>query len=168
MPIPNADLHKLYPLPKLYDETIASTEAPGFTTVDGETIPRRNHKAPQELLWKPHPEISTVHEILTYAAKRYGNAKSMGSRKLVKMHKESKMVKKVVDGEETEVEKKWEYFEMSGYTYQTFTEFEKLSYQIGFGLRKLGLVAGDKLHLFAATQYVFQSTWTILNTNNIV
>lgn len=151
MPVPDTDLKKFYPLPKLYNEANATVEAPGFTTANGETIPRRNHKSPNELLWKPHPEVTTVHEVLKYAAKTFGNAKAIGSRKLIQMHKESKMIKKMVDGQETEVEKKWEYFELGHYTYMTFTEFEKLSLQIGFGLRKLGLNAGDKLHLFAAT-----------------
>jgi long-chain acyl-CoA synthetase len=157
MPVPPVDLKKLYPLPKLYDETIATSPAPGASAVEGETIPRRNHKTPKELLWQPHPEISTVHDILKFASKRYGNAKAVGSRKLVQMHNESKMIKKTVDGQEIEVEKKWEFFEMGHYTYMSFIEFEKVSYQIGYGLRKLGLVAGDKLHLFAATQYVVSS-----------
>lgn len=33
------------------------------------------------------------------------NAKAMGSRKLVKTHQETKKVKKIVDGEEHEVDK---------------------------------------------------------------
>jgi len=154
MPIPNTDLSKLYPLPKLYDTSVCTKEAPGYDRVEGETIPRRNYKTPAELKWQPAPEVSTVHDIMRYAAKTYGNANAMGSRKLVKMHNESKMIKKVVDGQETEVEKKWQYFELSGYTYLTFHEFETLALQIGCGLRHLGLTAGDKLHLFAATQYV--------------
>jgi long-chain acyl-CoA synthetase len=153
MTIPG-DLQKFYPLPKFYDPTISTQEAPGFEKVEGETIPRRNYKNPEALKWQPHPDVSTVHDIMRYAAKTYGNAKGMGSRKLIKMHRESKMIKKVVDGQETEVEKTWQYWELSGFSYISFQEFETLALQIGAGLRKLGLTAGDKVHLFAATQYV--------------
>ncbi|KAF2663976.1 long-chain-fatty-acid-CoA ligase 1 [Microthyrium microscopicum] len=151
MPIPNTDLKKLYPLPKLYNSDIATTEVTDQKAVAGETVPRRNHKTPKELKWQPAPEISTVHDIMRYASKKFGNAKALGSRKLIKMHNDSKMVKKVIDGKETEVEKKWQYFELGPYTHISFVEFEKLALQVGAGLRKLGLEPGDKLHLFAAT-----------------
>jgi long-chain acyl-CoA synthetase len=58
----------------------------------------------------------------------------------------------VVDGKEVQVDKKWTYLELSGYEYLSFVELEKKTLQIGAGLRKLGLEAGDKLHMFAATQ----------------
>jgi long-chain acyl-CoA synthetase len=57
-----------------------------------------------------------------------------------------------VDGQETEVDKKWTYFEMSGYVYMSFIEYEKLALTCGSGLRSLGLVKDDKLHLYGATR----------------
>ena len=92
-----------------------------------------------------------MHDILKFASTTYGNAKAIGSRKLVRMHSEVKKIKKVVDGKETMVDKKWQYFEMSSYNYMSFIEFEKLTHQLGAGLRKQGLSAGDKVHMFAGT-----------------
>jgi long-chain acyl-CoA synthetase len=41
---------------------------------------------------------------------------------------------------------------MSSYNYLTFNDFQKLAFEVGAGLRKLGLGPGDRLHLFASTQ----------------
>ena len=76
----------------------------------------------------------------------------MGTRKLIKMHHDSKKVKKVIDGKEQEIDKKWSYYEMSGYSYISFVEYEKMVLSIGSGLAKLGLTAGDRIHLFASTR----------------
>jgi long-chain acyl-CoA synthetase len=153
MTVPSgADLQQLSPLPKDYRNTVSTVEAPGYPRVEGETIPRRNIKTKDKLVESPHPDIRTVHDILRYSAKKYGNAKALGSRKLLHTHNEVKKVKKIVDGKETEVDKKWTFFELSGYTYMSFVEFEKLALELGAGYRKLGLNPGDKVHLFAATQ----------------
>src|ERR1700760_9522 len=132
MTIPS-NLKSLYPLPKIYDHSISTAEAPGFERVEGETIPRRNSRTKDALQWQPKPEISTVYDVLKHAAKTYGNAKALGSRKLIRMHNESKKIKKVVDGQEVETEKKWQYFELGEYTYMSFIEFERLALQIGAG-----------------------------------
>lgn len=85
------------------------------------------------------------------SSEKYGNAKALGTRKLIKTHQETKKVKKIVDGQETEIDKKWTYFELSGYEYLSFHDYEKLILQIGAGYRKLGLEKGDRVHIFAAT-----------------
>lgn len=149
---PPANIKSFSPLPKIYKTGPVTVEAPGYERVEGETIPRRNIKCKDALKTRPVPEIATVYDILKYASAKYGNAKALGSRKLVKTHNEVKKIKKVVDGKEEEIEKKWTYFELSGYTYSSFVEVEKKALNIGAGLRKLGLVEGDKLHMFAATQ----------------
>lgn len=131
---------------------MVTVEAPGYTRVEGETIPRRNAKTKDKLVTQPHPDIHTMYDILKYSSQKFGNAKAIGSRKLIKTHNEVKKVKKTVDGKETEVDKKWTFFELSGYTYKTFTEFEQLCLQLGAGLRKLGMETHDRVHLFAGTQ----------------
>ena len=57
-----------------------------------------------------------------------------------------------MDGKTEEVDKKWSYFELSEYSYLSFVEYEKLTGQIGSGLRKLGMVKGERLQLFAGTR----------------
>lgn len=57
----------------------------------------------------------------------------------------------MVDGKEQEVDKKWQYFELSPYKYKSFVEFEKMALSVGSGLKSLGFNPQDRLHLFAAT-----------------
>jgi long-chain acyl-CoA synthetase len=149
------NLKTLSPLPKVYRSGVVTVEAPGYDRVEGETIPRRNAKCKDKLATTPHPDIHTIYDILKFSSAKYGNAKAVGSRKLVHTHNETKKIKKMVDGKETEVDKKWTFFELGPYSYKSFVEFEQLCLQLGAGLRKLGLVAQDKVHLFAGTQYIF-------------
>jgi long-chain acyl-CoA synthetase len=128
-----------------------SLEAPGYAKVEGETIPRRNVNTVNKLATTPSPDIATLFDIVKTSSAKYGNAKALGSRKLVNTHQEIKKVKKIIDGQEQEVDKKWTYFELSGYSYLSFAEYEKLILQLGCGLRKLGLKKDDRLHIFAAT-----------------
>lgn len=128
-----------------------TVEASGCSPVEGETIPRRHPVAKDHLVTSPSPEVRTIFDIIRYSADKFGNAKALGARKLVKTHTETKKVKKLVDGETKEVEKKWTYFELSGYNYLSFTEYQKMVLQVGAGLRKLGLIPGNRLHIYAAT-----------------
>ena len=137
--------------PKIYHKPPFSVEASGYEPVQGETIPRRNAAAKDGLITTPSPDIATVFDIVKRSSAKYGNAKAVGMRKLVKTHNESKKIKKMVDGVETEVDKKWTFFELSGYEYLTFSEYERLVLQIGAGYRSLGLVAQDRVHIYAAT-----------------
>lgn len=127
-------------------------EAPGYTPVDGETIPRRHPKAKDGLLMKPSDDVNTVFDIIRHSARKYPKEPAVGSRKLIHLHKENKKIQKVVDGEVQEVDKEWQYFELSPYTFLTYKELETLVLQVGSGLKKLGLNKGDKLHLFGTTR----------------
>lgn len=130
-----------------------TVEVPGSSPVPGETIPRRSIRSPEKLLVSPDEDnIATVFDIVRSSAKRYGDRKAVGSRKLIKKHNETKKVKKMVDGKIQEVDKMWTYFELSGYSYLSFKEYETLVLQLGAGLRKLGLKAQDRVHLFASTR----------------
>jgi len=129
-----------------------SVEASGYSPVEGETIPRRHPAAKDKLISTPAPGIWTIFDLLKRSAEEFGNAKAFGSRKLVNTHQETKKIKKTVDGKTQEVEKKWTYFELSGYTYMSFVEFERMVLQLGAGLRHLGIEKSDRVHLFAATR----------------
>lgn len=67
-------------------------------------------------------------------------------------HKEKKMVKKLMGGKETEVEKEWSYFEFSPYKYLSFIEFQKYVSNLDAGLRAIGLEKDEKLHLYGVTR----------------
>jgi long-chain acyl-CoA synthetase len=146
----------LYPI--LSDHPPFTLEVPDVKPVEGESIPRRNSQYVDKLLTQPEDGVATVFDIVTRAAQVFGSARAVGTRKLIKTHNEMKKVAKIVDGREQQEDKKWTYFELSGYTYLSFIEYEQQVLQIGAGLRKLGLVKDDKLFLFAATRYFYNFT----------
>ena len=141
--------------PRLSAKGPFTVEASGYKAVDGETIPRRHPVSKDKLSTTPDDNVKTIFDILKHSADKYGNAKALGSRRNIKTHVENKKVKKTVDGETKEIDKKWTYFELSEYSYISFAEYEKLALNIGSGLRKLGLVKGDRLHLFAGTRQAY-------------
>jgi len=145
------DLKSMVPQPKTYKKGPFTVEAAGCRKVDGETIPRRNPAAKDKLHTSPSEDVRTVYDILKRSSGKYGNAKALGYRTLVKTHDEVKQIKKVVDGKETTQDKKWTYFELSGYNYISFVEYEKLVHNVGAGFRALGMKSQDRVHIFAAT-----------------
>ena len=138
--------------PKLMKKPPFTIEAPGVEPKEGETIPRRNPLAKNGLITTPEEGVTTMYDIVKRGAEKFGNAKALGSRKVVQTHVETKKIKKIVDGKEQEVDKKWTYFELSEYHYMSFIEYEKLVHQVGAGLRKLGMQREDRVHIFAATR----------------
>ncbi|KAJ4317400.1 long-chain fatty acid-CoA ligase [Fusarium piperis] len=127
-------------------------ESPGCEKVPGETIPRRIPKAKDGLIARPAEGINTVFDIVQRSARVYPDRGGIGSRKLIELHEEVKKVtQKKVDGQTKEVEKKWQYFELSGYSFISFKEYETFVLQLGSGLRQLGLSPDQKLHFFGAT-----------------
>jgi hypothetical protein len=137
-----------------YKKPPFTVEASGYEKKKGETIPRRIPAAKDQLIALPSPDVTTIYENLVRAAKKFGNAKAMGSRKIVKMHTENKKIKKIVDGKEQEVDKKWTYFELSGYEYITYNEYQQMALNAASGLRNLGVQKDDKMHLYGTTRYV--------------
>ncbi|RMZ77029.1 hypothetical protein DV738_g4553, partial [Chaetothyriales sp. CBS 135597] len=144
--------------PQLTAKPPFSVDAPGYEKKEGETVPRVNPLAKDGLITQPSSEVATIYDNLRRAARKFGNSKAIGSRKIVKTHTELKKVKKIVDGKEEEVEKKWTFFELSGYSYISFIEYEQMSLNAGAGLRSLGLEPGDKMHLYGATSAHWLST----------
>jgi long-chain acyl-CoA synthetase len=156
----------LYPI--ISDIPPFTLEVPGVKVVEGESIPRRNSRYVEKLLSQPEEGVATVFDIVTRAARVFSNARAVGTRKLIKTHIETKKVTKVIDGREQQVDKKWTYFELSGYAYLSFAEYEQQVLQIGAGLRNLGLVKDDRLFLFAATRYVRGATVVARNSRYCV
>lgn len=152
------DLKSMVPQPKTYKKGPYTVETPGLKKQDGETIPRRNVRTQKELKTVPEEGVNTVFDIVKRSSKKFGNAKALGKRKLIETHEETKKVKKVVDGKEQEVDKKWTYFELSEYNYMSFVEYEQLAMKVGCGFRKLGLNSPDRVHIFAATHPYWLAT----------
>ncbi|RDA88037.1 hypothetical protein CP532_5321 [Ophiocordyceps camponoti-leonardi (nom. inval.)] len=126
-------------------------DAPGYDKVPGETIPRRHPRAKDGLCNYPADDVRTVFDIVRRSSRLYPNHHAVGSRKLIKLHRETKTISKNVDGQIKQVEKEWQLFELTNYSFLTFQEYEKLVLQLGAGLRKIGISPEHKLHLFATT-----------------
>ncbi|KAL3475789.1 hypothetical protein BJX99DRAFT_228924 [Aspergillus californicus] len=137
--------------PRMAKKPPFTVEVPGSQPVAGETIPRRLPLAKDGLIMRPAEDLTTIYDAFRRSARIFGNAKAVGSRRLIKTHVDTKKVKKIVDGVETEVDKQWTFFEKSPYTYKSFIEYEKLALELGNGLRKTGLTSSDKVHLYGAT-----------------
>ncbi|KAL1996393.1 hypothetical protein VTN49DRAFT_158 [Thermomyces lanuginosus] len=150
--------HLLYIQPRMVKKGPFTVEAPGYEPVEGETIPRRIVAAKDKLVETPDEDTKTTFDIVRRGAKVFGNAKCVGARRLIKTHVENKKVKKVVNGVEEEVEKQWTYYELSGYSYLSYNEYEKLVIQLGAGLSNLGLTKGSRLMIYAATSLKWLST----------
>lgn len=144
--------HQAVFLPRMEKKPPFSFEVPGVEKVPGETVPRRNIRCKDGLITQPDPSVRTAYDIVSYAASKFGNARCIGTRTVLDVHKEKKMVKKIVDGKETEVRKEWSYFELSPYKFLSFVEFQQLVGTLGAGLKKIGLAKGDKIHLYGATR----------------
>lgn len=128
-----------------------SVQVPGELAKDGETAPMRNIKTKDGLLDRLDPSIGTIYELLKYGERTHAKRTAVGSRKLIKVHTETKKVDKVVDGVTKKVDKEWSFFELTGFSYMTYGEYSAMAHQVGAGLRKLGMEPGDKLHIFAST-----------------
>ena len=147
----NTNKMKLYP--RMTRKPPFSVDAPGYKPTEGETLPRRNPMAKEGLISTlDNDNVKTIYDILTRSSKKFGDKRAMGSRSLIKMHRETKKVKKVIDGREQMIDKEWTYYELTGYKYISFIEYEALWREIGAGLRNLGLVKDDRVHIFAATR----------------
>ncbi|KAK7432270.1 long-chain fatty acid-CoA ligase [Neonectria magnoliae] len=133
-------------------------ESPGYEKVPGETIPRRHPRAKDGLIDRPADDIYTVFDIVRRGARLHPENHAVGSRKLIKLHKSTKKVQKNIDGQIKEVEKEWQFFELSKYSFLTYKEYETLVLQVGSGLRKLGFTPGHKLHLFGTTSINWLAT----------
>jgi long-chain acyl-CoA synthetase len=126
-------------------------EVANYEKIPGETIPRRHGEAKDGLIDSPAEGVHTVYDIIQRSARLYPNHTAVGSRKLVKVHKETKKVQKNVDGEVREVDKEWQFFELGPYNYLTYTQYLERAHHLGSGLRKLGMNPDKKLHFYATT-----------------
>ncbi|KAK0709449.1 hypothetical protein B0T26DRAFT_651965 [Lasiosphaeria miniovina] len=141
------------PLPlRMVQKPPFTVEASGYDPVPGETIPRRHPSAKDALWTRPTPDINTTFDLLKKSASTYGNEPAVGTRRLLRTHRETKkVISKGLDGETIETDKEWTFFELSDYEYMTYTDYYIMALQVGAGLRKLGLSPKDKVHIFAAT-----------------
>lgn len=150
---------------QLVNVPVAEPERPG------ETAPRRNARL-KDLTAIKRPvgyKANTVYEFILEAFNNGGDRNAIGYRDILEVHKEKKNVKKIVDGEEQEVEKTWLYYELSDYKYETYKQLNKYIHDYGRGLIQLGLKPNgeNKLHIFASTSHKWMKTFLGAQTQAI-
>lgn len=137
----------------------------------GETAPRRNSRLKNsEVLKRPLGfKSDTVYEFALEAFEKNQDRNAIGHRDIVDIVKETKIVKKRIDGEEVETEKTWYYYHLSDYKYETYGELNKVIHNYGKGLAKLGLssLTKDKIHIFASTSDKWMKTFLAAQSQSI-
>lgn len=120
----------------------------------GEGPVRRLAICADKLVTQPKEGINTVRDVVEYAANVHGDKNLVGWRDVVRMHEESKEVKKTVNGKEITEVKKWSYFELTDYQYLTGKEFAEAITETARALMDLGFTKDDVVNVFASTRYV--------------
>jgi hypothetical protein len=123
-------------------------------TPKGESPVRRNVASRYGLSDTPHPSIRTLYDLTQFSAKRWVDERCFGTRKVVKIHRESQTVTKLVNGVPKAVQKEWMFWELGSFEYRSYKEAAKEGLDLGAGLVKLGLGKGDKVAIYADTSYV--------------
>ncbi|KAK9369164.1 eukaryotic long-chain fatty acid CoA synthetase (LC-FACS) [Lipomyces kononenkoae] len=123
----------------------------GLPTAKNEVPARRSinsSPAGSPLRVTPADGICTTYDLVKHVAAKYADKAALGSRKVIKIHEETKLVTKIVDGQETTIPKKWNYFELSPYTFITYKELLDEVHIYGAGLKRLDITL---LEIYAAT-----------------
>ncbi|CCH59116.1 hypothetical protein TBLA_0B02740 [Henningerozyma blattae CBS 6284] len=119
-----------------------------------ETAPRRATYAKEGSIERPKDfKSKTVYEFALECCQRGKDRKALGWRNIIDVVTEKKIIKKTINGKETEVEKNWSYYHLSDYKYITYVQLASNIHAIGRGLIDLGLKPGesDKVHIYAST-----------------
>lgn len=138
----------------------------------GETAPYRSYRAVDHAYSRPIGwKCTTLYEFLAELVTTNGaDSPCQGWRDLKDIHFEKRMVKKLIDGKLTDVEKEWMYYELTDYKYITYGELRSISMVLGRGLVKLGIKPDNKerMMLFAATSHKWMRTFmAAVATQNI-
>lgn len=154
---------------RLNSKTI--TSVPVGDAAPGETAPRRNIKAKNAPFQYPgnNPDLATIWDLFTWACKEYPTLRAIGSRSIVNVHEETKMITKKVDGKMEQVPKTWKYFELSGYKYTTYTELLRLVKDYAAGLIALGIEpeAKEICHIYGETSAFWLESSLACSANGI-
>lgn len=75
---------------------------------------------------------------MLYAARTHSTKKAFGAREIERMITETKKVTKIVNGQETQVDKDWQYFKLTPLEWLSYADSLQDIKDIGSGLRELG------------------------------
>ena len=125
---------------------VAPPERPGEGGI------RRLEVEKDALVTEPAPGVSTIPDIIDYAARKHGQKNALGWRDLINVHEEKKEIKKVVDGQEKTETKTWKYFELSDYQFMDYVQFKEAISEVARALLDFGIESDDVVDIFAQTR----------------
>ncbi|KAH9483478.1 Long-chain-fatty-acid--CoA ligase 2 [Psilocybe cubensis] len=130
-----------------------TSPAPG----NGEGAVRRLAVTSTQLLERPHPSVSTIPDVVAYAARTFGTKyNAVGWRDTIKVHEEIREVVSVVDGEEVKQQKTWKLLELSDYKFMNFIQFAESVSEVRNGLLRLGITKDDVVNVYSQTSVNWQ------------
>jgi len=122
-------------------------------TPKGESPVRRNVASQYGLSETPHPAIRTLYDLAQFSIRRWGDEPCFGTRKIIKIHRETTVVKRMVNGAPKSVEKAWMFWELGPFEFRSYKEAGQEGLDVGAGFVKLGLGKGDRIAIYADTSY---------------
>lgn len=137
---------------------------------EGETAPRRNPGAKDGPRMAPNNmKMTTIYEFFQWAVKTHSRHNAMGSRQTIKIHSEETEVTKKVDGKDTKVKKRWQFFELSPYSYITYKTLGEIVLNLASGLRELGIKPNgeERFHIYAQTSAHWLQTMLACTTQGV-
>ncbi|GAA5871399.1 hypothetical protein JCM3774_005588 [Rhodotorula dairenensis] len=117
----------------------------------GQGRPRRYYMAKDALVDSPAPGIETIPDMLDHSVKTRPDLPAVGWRDTIRIHKEYKDVKKIVEGQETTEKKEWTYYELTDYRYLSYAEFGQLVADLASALAESGLSRDTVFNIYAQT-----------------
>ncbi|PPR05136.1 LOW QUALITY PROTEIN: hypothetical protein CVT26_012221 [Gymnopilus dilepis] len=127
-----------------------STPPPG----SGEGGVRRLAITANRLVERPHPDVSTLPDVLAYGVRTYGTKfNAVGWREVIKVHEEKR---RVVGGEEVKQKKTWKLLELSDYHFWNYVEFAEAVEEVRNGLLEIGIRQQDVVNVYAQTSVNWQ------------
>src|ERR1700692_1054150 len=94
-------------------------------TPAGESPVRRLALSPHALTETPHPAVQTIYDLVQFNAKKWGDTPCFGTRKVIKIHKETTTVTKIVNGVSKSIDKKWMFWELGPFEYKSYRQVAK-------------------------------------------
>src|SRR5271170_165307 len=124
-------------------------------TPAGETTVRRSALSPHALTETPHPSIHSIFDLVQFNGRRWGDSPCFGTRNVIKVHTEKMpMATRTTKTEVLVPQRPRMFWELGHYEFRSYKEVVCEGLNLGAGLRRLGLVKGDKVSIYADTSYV--------------
>ncbi|BGP58476.1 hypothetical protein JCM8202_003605 [Rhodotorula sphaerocarpa] len=117
----------------------------------GQGRARRALAAEDALVESPAPGIEVIPDLIRSAVAARPDKPAVGWRDTIRLHSETKDVKKIVEGRETTEKKEWTYYELSDYRYLPYAEFGTLVDKLGSALAASGHAKDTVFNIYAQT-----------------